>query len=75
VFGAVLALFGTIAALWLTGTTSNVVSFLGAIIGVGVVAKNGILMLDLVGHLRADGLGLEEALVRSGPAGAACAPC
>ena len=66
VFGAVLALFGTIVALWLTGTTLNVVSFLGAIIGVGIVAKNGILMLDLVDHLRADGLSLEEALVRSG---------
>jgi CzcA family heavy metal efflux pump len=66
VFGAVLALFGTIVALWLTDTTLNVVSFLGAIIGVGIVAKNGILMLDLVDHLRADGLTLEEALVRSG---------
>ena len=66
VFGAVLALFGTIVALWLTDTSLNVVSFLGAIIGVGIVAKNGILMLDLVDHLRADGLSLEEALVRSG---------
>jgi multidrug efflux pump subunit AcrB len=66
VSGAVLALFGTIAALWLTDTALNVVSFLGAIIGVGIVAKNGILMLDLVGHLRADGLSPEEALVRSG---------
>ena len=66
VFGAVLALFGTIVALWLTDTTLNVVSFLGAIIGVGIVAKNGILMLDLVDHLRADGSSLQEALVRSG---------
>src|SRR5437867_1915369 len=66
VFGAVLALFGTVAALWITGTTLNIVSFLGAIIGVGIVAKNGILMLDLVEHLRADGLSHEEALVRSG---------
>ena len=66
VFGAVLALFGTVAALWLTGTTLNIVSFLGAIIGVGIVAKNGILMLDLVKHLRAEGLGLDESLVRSG---------
>ena len=66
VFGALLALFGTIAALWLTETTLNVVSFLGAIIGVGIVAKNGILMLDLVGQLRAEGLSVEEALVRSG---------
>ena len=66
VAGSVLALFGTVAALWLTGTTLNIVSFLGAIIGVGIVAKNGILMLDAVGHHMADGLGLEEALVRSG---------
>ncbi|HZD04362.1 MAG TPA: efflux RND transporter permease subunit, partial [Longimicrobiales bacterium] len=66
VFGAVLALFGTVAALWVTGTSFNVVSFLGAIIGIGIVAKNGILMLDYVTHLREDGLALEEALVRSG---------
>ncbi|HZR18477.1 MAG TPA: efflux RND transporter permease subunit [Verrucomicrobiae bacterium] len=66
VFGAVLALFGTVAALWITGTTLNIVSFLGAIIGVGIVAKNGILMLDFVDHLRAEGLNLEDALVRSG---------
>ena len=66
VFGSVLALLGTVLALWLTGTTLNIVSFLGAIIGVGIVAKNGILMLDCVEHLRADGMGLEEALVRSG---------
>jgi len=66
VFGAVLALFGTVTGLWLTGTTLNVVSFLGAIIGVGLVAKNGILMLDFVDHLRADGCSLEEALIRSG---------
>jgi CzcA family heavy metal efflux pump len=66
VFGAVLALFGTVAALWLTGTTLNIVSFLGAIIGVGIVAKNGILMLDLVQQHRSEGLGLHESLVRSG---------
>ncbi len=66
VFGAVLALFGTVLALWVTGTSFNVVSFLGAIIGIGIVAKNGILMLDRVHHLRDQGLGLEDALVQSG---------
>jgi CzcA family heavy metal efflux pump len=66
VFGAILAMFGTILALWITGTSLNVVSLLGAIIGIGIVAKNGILMLDFVKHLRADGLDLAEALVRSG---------
>jgi multidrug efflux pump subunit AcrB len=66
VFGAVLAMFGTILALWITGTSLNVVSLLGAIIGVGIVAKNGILMLDYVKELRSQGLDLSEALVRSG---------
>jgi len=66
VFGAVLAMFGSVLALWITGTSLNVVSFLGAIIGVGIVAKNGILMLDFVEHLRAEGVGLDDALVRSG---------
>ncbi|MEW6367128.1 MAG: efflux RND transporter permease subunit [Acidobacteriota bacterium] len=32
----------------------------------GIVAKNGILMLDFVKQVRAEGLGLTEALVRSG---------
>ena len=66
VLGAVLALFGTVTALYITGTSLNVVSFLGAIIGVGIVAKNGILMLDFVDHLQAEGLSADEALVRSG---------
>jgi CzcA family heavy metal efflux pump len=65
-FGATLALFGTVAALWITGTSLNVVSFLGAIIGVGIVAKNGILMLDMVEHFAAEGLDLKETLIRSG---------
>jgi multidrug efflux pump subunit AcrB len=66
VFGSVLALFGTVAALWLTGITLNIVSFLGAIIGVGIVAKNGILMLDFSRQLQDDGVELVEALVRAG---------
>jgi CzcA family heavy metal efflux pump len=66
VSGAILAMFGTVAALWITGITLNIVSFLGAIIGVGIVAKNGILMLDFVQQLEADGVELVEALVRSG---------
>jgi len=66
VIGAVLALFGVVAALLVTGTSLNIVSFLGAIIGVGIVAKNGILMLDFVDHLQARGLTLFEALVQSG---------
>ncbi len=66
VFGSILALFGTVAALWLTGITLNIVSFLGAIIGVGIVAKNGILMLDFSRQLQDGGVELVESLVRAG---------
>lgn len=66
VLGALLSLSGVVGALWLTGVSLNIVSFLGAIIGFGIVAKNGILMLDFVEQLRRRGLSLEEALVQSG---------
>jgi CzcA family heavy metal efflux pump len=66
VAGSILALFGVECALWATGTALNIVSFLGAIIGVGITAKNGILMLDFVEHLRAGGLSLADALIQSG---------
>ena len=66
VMGSVLALSGAVVAFWLTGTTLNIISLLGAIIGVGITAKNGILMLDFVDHLRSRGLTLTEALIQSG---------
>jgi multidrug efflux pump subunit AcrB len=66
VFGAVLSLFGTVLALVVTGTSLNIISILGAIIGIGIVHKNGILMLDSVEHFQGLGLSLEEVLVRSG---------
>jgi multidrug efflux pump subunit AcrB len=64
--GSILAMFGVAAALWGTGTTLNIISFLGAIIGIGITAKNGILMLDYVDQLMSDGLPLDEALIQSG---------
>lgn len=66
VIGAILALPGVVGALWLTGVSLNIVSFLGAIIGFGIVAKNGILMLDFVEQLQRRGMPLNEALVQSG---------
>jgi len=66
VSGSVLALCGTVLAWYLTGTSVNIVSLLGAIIGIGVVAKNGILMLDSVHRFESQGANLENALVESG---------
>ncbi|HEY0763097.1 MAG TPA: efflux RND transporter permease subunit [Pyrinomonadaceae bacterium] len=66
VMGAVLALSGVLLALFITGSTLNVVSLMGMIMIVGIVAKNGILMLDAVEDHLAAGDTLRQALVRSG---------
>ncbi len=65
-FGSILALCGTVLAWTLTGTSVNIMSLLGAIIGIGVVAKNGILMLDAVQSSLIQGQSLENALRISG---------
>ena len=66
VTGAVLALSGVLLALFITGSTLNVVSLMGMIMIVGIVAKNGILMLDAVEEHLAAGDNLRQALLRSG---------
>lgn len=66
VAGAVLALGGVLLALFITGTTLNVVSLMGMIMVVGIVAKNGILMLDAVEEHLGAGDSLRQALLRSG---------
>jgi hydrophobe/amphiphile efflux-1 (HAE1) family protein len=66
VTGAVLALGGVLLGLFVTKTTLNVVSLMGMIMIVGIVAKNGILMLDAVEDHLAAGDSLRQALLRSG---------
>jgi multidrug efflux pump subunit AcrB len=66
VTGAVLALSGVLLALFITGSTLNVVSLMGMIMVVGIVAKNGILMLDAVEEKLHAGDPLREALLESG---------
>jgi multidrug efflux pump subunit AcrB len=65
-FGSLLAMCGTLMAWFVTGTSVNIVSLLGAIIGIGVVAKNGILMLDSVHKSLAQDKSLQDALIESG---------
>ena len=66
VTGAVLALGGVLLGLFITQTTLNVVSLMGMIMIVGIVAKNGILMLDAVEDHLAAGDTVRQALLRSG---------
>ena len=66
VIGSSLALSGSLASLWATGTALNVSSIVGLIMVVGIVAKNGILLLDFAGR-EYDATGnLEVALIRAG---------
>ncbi|MDB6140911.1 MAG: acriflavin resistance protein [Verrucomicrobiaceae bacterium] len=55
-------LSGVALTLWLTGTTLNVMSLMGIVMMVGVVTSNSILIVEFVRQLRADGLGVREAL-------------
>ena len=66
VTGAALSVFGIILALLITGMTLNIVTLLGAIIGMGIVHKNGLLMMDAVKDLREKGTKMEDAIVQAG---------
>ncbi len=61
-----LGLFGAVVALWLTGTAINVSSFMGAIMLVGIVVKNGILLLDRAIEAEHAGMPSVEAVVEAG---------
>jgi multidrug efflux pump subunit AcrB len=57
---------GALVALWVTGTTLNISSFMGAIMVVGIVHKNGILMLDSEQYFSKKGYELREAIFHAG---------
>jgi multidrug efflux pump subunit AcrB len=63
---ALLSTFGALFALLITRTTFNIASFMGLIMVVGIVAKNGILLLDAEHRFRALGQSPEEAMVQAG---------
>jgi multidrug efflux pump subunit AcrB len=63
---AVLSTSGVFVALIITRTTFNVSSFMGLIMVVGIVAKNGILLLDANEKFLAAGLSPEEAIIQAG---------
>ena len=60
---APLSFVGALLLLLITGTALNVSSFMGLILLVGLIVKNGIILLDFTRHrMRADGLALEQAI-------------
>ena len=63
---ALLSTFGGFLALLITQTTFNVASFMGMIMVIGIVAKNGILLLDADQRFRELGFTPEESLIQAG---------
>jgi CzcA family heavy metal efflux pump len=63
---ALLSTSGVFLALLLTGTTFNIASFMGLIMVVGIVAKNGILLLDADQKFTRQGIPAFDAMVLAG---------
>ncbi len=61
-----LSLIGVVLALLMTKGTLNLMSFIGIIMLMGLVAKNAILLLDCARELEREGLEREEALMTAG---------
>jgi len=61
-----LSLIGVVLALLLTKGTLNLMSFIGVIMLMGLVAKNAILLLDAARQLEQEGVDREEALMQAG---------
>ena len=63
---ALLSTFGGFLALLVMRITFNVASFMGMIMVVGIVAKNGILLLDADQRFRQLGFSEEESMIQAG---------
>jgi multidrug efflux pump subunit AcrB len=63
---ALMSTSGVFLALLVTHTTFNLSSFMGLIMVIGIVAKNGILLLDADQKFRAEGIAAEDSMIRAG---------
>jgi HAE1 family hydrophobic/amphiphilic exporter-1 len=65
-FSIPFAFTGVIYALLITGTTLSVVAALGAVLLIGIVVKNGIVLVDFTNLMRDRGMKLYDAIVAAG---------
>jgi multidrug efflux pump subunit AcrB len=60
------AFTGVFLALYLTGTTLSLIALIGAIMLVGIVVKNGIVIVDFTNLLRERGASISQAVITAG---------
>ncbi|QBL09076.1 efflux RND transporter permease subunit [Rheinheimera sp. D18] len=65
-FTVPLAGAGAILGLWLTNTRLSVIVFIGLIMLAGIVVNNAIVLIDRINQLRAEGLGIQQAILDAG---------
>ena len=61
-----LSLIGVVLALLITGDTLNIMSMIGVILLMGIVAKNAILLIDFAKWGRERGMSRRDALIEAG---------
>jgi hydrophobic/amphiphilic exporter-1 (mainly G- bacteria), HAE1 family len=62
-------LFAVIGVYWfflITGTTFDLMAMIGILILMGVVVNNGIVLIDYINQLRADGMNRQDAIITGG---------
>ncbi|MFI3286962.1 MAG: efflux RND transporter permease subunit [Rikenellaceae bacterium] len=65
-FSLPFAFSGVFLALWISDTALSIIALIGAIMLVGIVVKNGIVMVDFINLLRERGLGLSQSVIAAG---------
>ncbi len=60
-----LAISGALMALWITGNSLNIYSQVGLVLLVGLMAKNGILIVEFANQLRDEGRSVREAVLEA----------
>ena len=64
-FTVPLALSGALLSLWLGGHTMNIFSQIGIIVLIGIVTKNGILIVEFANQRKATGLSVIDAVIEA----------
>lgn len=62
-----LCVVGVVLALFLSNRSFGITAFIGVLMLIGIVVKNGILLVDYTRQLRETGLGSEEAILQASP--------